>query len=229
MGAAGEEVLTAAPRARRRWWPRVVVALLLVALAVAALLPWGLGALGRWLVVADPLEKASAVVVLAGGMPFRAMEGAALYRDDWAPEVWLTREEHPPTERALAQLGIQVVRGHEYSRQVLVRSGVPDSAIRVLDDPVVNTVDEVRLVADELQRRAGDRVILVTSKFHTRRVRATWRALVGDSPRVIVRPATDDYHDPEQWWRSTRDVLAVSREVFAMVNVWAGFPVRPGR
>jgi uncharacterized SAM-binding protein YcdF (DUF218 family) len=202
---------------------------LVVALAAAALVPWGLGALGRWLVVADPLDKAAAVVVLAGGMPFRPMEAAALYRDGWAPEVWLTREEHRPTDEALSRLGIPVVREHEYSRQVLVRSGVPDSAIRLLDGGVVNTVDEVKLVAAELQRRASDRVILVTSRFHTRRVRSTWAALVGRSPRAIVRPATGDHHDPEQWWRSTRDVLAVSREVFAMANVWAGFPVQPGR
>jgi len=188
-----------------------------------------LGSVGRWLVVADPLEKAAAVVVLAGDMPFRAMEGAALYREGWAPEVWLTRHERAVTEAALARLGIELVREDEYSRQVLIRSGVPLASIRLLDEGVVNTVDEVKVINRELQRTGSDRVIIVTSRFHTRRVRSTWRALVGEAPKAMVRPAREDRHDPDRWWSSTRDMLAVSREVFAMVNVWAGFPVQPDR
>ena len=45
--------------------------------------------------------------------PASCPEGAALYRDGWAPEVWLTRDEHAPTEEAFARLGIPIVRGHE--------------------------------------------------------------------------------------------------------------------
>jgi uncharacterized SAM-binding protein YcdF (DUF218 family) len=214
-----------------RWRRSLRLLALVVALALAAgaLLPAGLGTLGRWLVVADSLEKAAAVVVLTGEMPFRAMEGAALYREGWAPEVWLTLPERSVTEAALSRLGIETLREHEFSRKVLVRSGVPDSAVRLLDGGVVNTVDEVRVIARELERIGAERVIIVTSRFHTRRVRATWRALVGDSPRAMVRPARDDQYHPDGWWRSTRDVLAVSREIFALVNVWAGFPVKPDR
>jgi uncharacterized SAM-binding protein YcdF (DUF218 family) len=202
---------------------------LVTVLAVAAAAPSGLRALGRWLVVADPLEKAAAVVVLSGSMPFRAMEGAALYRESWAPEVWLTRHETAIADAALTRLGIEVVREYEYSRQVLVKSGVPPEAIRLLDDGIVNTVDEVKLINRELERIGADRVIIVTSRFHTRRVRATWRALVGNATKAMVRPAREDQHDPDRWWSSTRDVLSVSRELFAMVNVWAGFPVQPDR
>jgi uncharacterized SAM-binding protein YcdF (DUF218 family) len=228
MGAVSPKVLTESAVRWRRWL-RLLALVGVLALAGAVLLPAGLATLGRWLVVADSLEHAAAVVVLTGEMPFRAMEGAALYREGWAPEVWLTRQERALTETALARLGIEIVREHEFSRQVLVRSGVPDSAVRLLDGGVVNTVDEMRVIARELERIGAERVIIVTSRFHTRRVRATWRALVGDSPVAVVRPARDDQYDPEAWWRSTRDVLAVSREVFALVNVWAGFPVQPDR
>jgi hypothetical protein len=68
--------------------------------------------------------------------------------------------------------------------------------------------------------------MLVTSRAHSRRVRATWHALVGDAPQAVVRSATDDPYDPARWWRHTRDALAVSREVFGLLNVWAGVPVR---
>jgi uncharacterized SAM-binding protein YcdF (DUF218 family) len=192
-----------------------------------AVLPWALNVLGRWLVVNDPIDKASAIVVLVGAMPFRAMEAGTLYRQGWAPAVWVTQEDRSPRDAALLRLGIRPPHDHEYSREILVRLGVPSFAIRVLDPPILNTMQEVDLLASELRRTGGQRVILVTSKSHTRRVRATWSAMVGDSPAAIVRFATEDDYDPERWWRRTGDVFAVSREALGLVNVWMGFPVRP--
>jgi uncharacterized SAM-binding protein YcdF (DUF218 family) len=220
---------------RRRWTvalPRsvkIVVVSLTMAVAVGLLLPSGMGALGRWLVIADPIHHASAVVVLTGHMPFRAMEAASIYQQGWAPEVWLIRGVDASTETTLARLGIREIREEEYSRTVLVKSGVPTAAIRLLEGGAVNTVDEVHVIARELGRIGGERVIIVTSKPHSRRVRATWRASVGPIPAAIVRYAGEDGYDAAHWWRNTRDTLAVSREVFALMNVWAGFPVKPDR
>lgn len=196
---------------------------------VAVLVPWGASGIGQWLMVADPLQPAKAIVVLSGRVPFRAMEAAAIYRDGLAPEVWLTKEAVGPEEQALGRLGVAVVRGEAYNREALERLGVKPEAIRLLDDGVLNTVDEMRIIASQLGRNGGDRVIIVTSKAHSRRVRATWAAIVGDSPRAIVRYAREEPYGGRGWWRNTRDALDVSREVFGLVNVWAGFPVQPDR
>ena len=193
------------------------------------LLWWGASGIGQWLMVADALEPANAIVVLSGRVPLRAMEAASIYREGLAPEVWLTREVVGPEDQALDRLGVRVVRGDAYNRAVLERLGVKPEAIRVLAAGVWNTVDEVRLIAGELGRAAGDRVIIVTSKTHSRRVRATWTAIVGASPKAIIRYAREEPYDARGWWRNTRDALDVSREVFGLMNVWAGFPVRPDR
>jgi uncharacterized SAM-binding protein YcdF (DUF218 family) len=160
-------------------------------------------------------------------MPFRAIEAASIYQERWAPEIWVTVTDHSAEEQALNRLGLRIVREETYNQALLERLGVPVAAIRILAEPVRNTFDEVQVLSRELRRINGDRVILVTSKAHSRRVRATWRALVGDSPRMIIRYATEDPYDPDRWWRRTPDALAVSREVFGLMNVWAGFPVRP--
>jgi uncharacterized SAM-binding protein YcdF (DUF218 family) len=196
---------------------------------VAVLLPSGGSGIGQWLVVADPLEPAKAIVVLSGRVPFRAMEAASIYREGLAPEVWLTKEVVHAEEQALGRLGVAVVRDEVYNREALERLGVKPEAIRLLGDGVWNTVDEVRLIARELARTGGDRVIIVTSKAHSRRVRATWAAIVGISPRAIVRYAREEPYGGRGWWRNTRDALDVSREVFGLMNVWAGFPVQPDR
>lgn len=208
---------------------RRVVILLVVLGVIVVLLPWGASGLGHWLVVADPLEPARAIVVLSGRVPFRATEAASIYRGGWAREVWLTKEVRTAEELALDRLRVPFLRGEALNREVLERLGVPPGAIRLMSEGVQNTVDELRLVAAELGRDGGGQVIIVTSKAHSRRVRATWSAVVGSAPRAIVRYAGEEPYQPGSWWRNTRDALDVSREVFGLMNVWAGFPVQPDR
>jgi uncharacterized SAM-binding protein YcdF (DUF218 family) len=238
MGASRKEILkvqTAIPNATRQVWTRrtpwIRQPLLLLAVfgLVAAMTVLGVSRLGYWLIVADPLEPARAIVVLGGRLPFRAIEAASIYRQGWAPEVWLTKVASTAEELALSRLGVTVVGGETFNRQILERLGVPAQAIRVLNDGVWNTADEARLVAYELRLGGADRVILVTSKTHTRRVRATWSATVGASPRAITRYAGEEPYHPGSWWGNTRDALDVSREAFGLVNVWVGFPVQPDR
>lgn len=216
------------PRLARKGLRRWTVALVIAPLLVFALIAWGAIDLGRWLVVEDPLEPARAVVVLAGHVPFRALEAARIYQRGLVGEVWLTRAAPPLEEAKLDEMGIPFVREETYNREVLERMGVPKSSICLLDDPARNTADEVLAVARRLKQTGAVRVILVTSKPHTRRVKATWRALAGDTLEAEVHGAGDPYR-ADRWWRNTGDALAVSREFFGLLNVWAGFPVRPDR
>jgi uncharacterized SAM-binding protein YcdF (DUF218 family) len=183
--------------------------------------------LGRWLVVADSLENAQAIVVFGGGLPFRAMEAADLYRQGWAPEIWITHTKPNAEQVALLQLGVVATKEETYDRQVLEHLGVPSGSIRLLDPGVRNTFEEIELITGELKKMGGGRVILVTSKPHTRRVRTIWRKVAGDSPRAIVRYAASEPYESIRWWRNTRDALAVAREMLGLMNAWAGFPVQP--
>jgi uncharacterized SAM-binding protein YcdF (DUF218 family) len=214
---------------RRGRWQSGLLLLLLALLLIGGLAYLGVRRCGYWLIVSDPLAPAQAIVVLDGAVPFRAMEAASLYKQGWAPEVWVIQSIFPAEQAALARLDIKVGGEEPISKQVLERLGVPVDSIRVLAAWVQNTREEVQFIAGELERTGGRCVILVTSKPHTRRVRATWRALVGASPHAVVRYATDDPYDPARWWQQTRDALAVSREVFGLINVWAGFPVGQAR
>lgn len=193
----------------------------------AALIVAGVAAgrgLGRWLVVQDPLDRAGAIVVLSGGMPYRAVEAANLYREGMAPEVWLTRPWHPP---AVDRLGVNFVSEEIYSQEVLVHEGVPASAVKIIGPIISNTEDEVRAVGQEMRPRGVSRVIIVTSPPHTRRVRVLWRELAPIGLEAIVRTASTDPYDANHWWRNTRDALDVTREVLGLLNAWAGLPLKP--
>lgn len=200
----------------------LIVAAVLVVFAGA--LTWGVRRVGRWLVVEDNLEPAQAIVVLSGRMPVRALEAAELYRQGFAAQVWVMRPEGPAEE--LQKMGIDYVGEDFYNEKVLIYLGVPADAIRVLG-PIVNTQEEILRIAEELRREESRKVIIVTSKPHTRRVKAIWKALIGENPRLLVHPAPTDPYDGAHWWRHSSDALDVVRELLGLANVWAGFPARP--
>lgn len=206
-------------RLRRRWVGLATVVLL------AGAFVWCVRRTGRWLVVEDPLEPATAIVVLSGRMPMRAREAAELYRQGWSARVWITKPASPAKE--LEPLGISYVGEEFYNVRVLMALGVPSDAIFILDRAITNTADELDVVASELQRDGGNKVILVTTKPHTRRVRAIWKRRFGKAPRAIVRYAHNDNFDPDHWWRTTGGALDVLREVLGIANLWAGLPLKP--
>jgi uncharacterized SAM-binding protein YcdF (DUF218 family) len=207
-------------RRRSRWVVLGLGGMLLLGIVVFLL------CIGRWLFVEDPLEKAQAIVVLSGGMPLRAREAAKLYREGWAPEVWLTHSREPGA--TLGRMGIFHVGEDAYDRQVLMHEGVPSSAIRLLQPAIVNTADEIAAASGALAEEKGSSVIIVTSKVHTRRVRILWHRLAVRRGKAVVRAASDDPFEPRRWWRTTGDALDVVREVLGILNAWAGMPLHPG-
>jgi uncharacterized SAM-binding protein YcdF (DUF218 family) len=206
------------PRWRRTFrYAALVVLVFAVAAAVLAFFH-----VGKWLVVEDPLAPADAIVVLSGRMPERAMEAARIYHAGVANQVWVSQPVSPADE--LAKLNIHFIGEDFYNQEVLIAMGVPADSIRVLDQPAANTEAEVDEIAADMRAENLTSVIVVTSKPHTRRVRAIWKRRAGPDLRLTVRYPDDDPYDAARWWRNTRDALDVLREVCGLLNAWAGFP-----
>jgi uncharacterized SAM-binding protein YcdF (DUF218 family) len=212
--------VTEAKPGKRRWLIAGAMILVLAAAAGAAFL-----AVGRWLVVQDPLVHADVIVVLSGRLPERAVEAARLFRAGYADQAWVSAPTSPA--QVLKAMNISYIGEDFYNEKILLAQGVPADLIRVMARPSANTEEEVREIAENLRALDYHTVIVVTSKAHTRRVRLIWRKLVGNEPRLIVRYASDDSFDGAHWWRHTRDALDVVRETLGICNAWAGFPLRP--
>ena len=204
--------------------PRYRAILVLLALLMV-LAFFALRNAGHWLTRQDPVERADVIVVLSGGLPYRAQGAADIYKAGYAPEVWVSRPSGP--QQPLDKLGIHFVGEEEYSREVLIREGVPQANIAILPYAVINTEEEVGEIAREMRRDEKHVAIIVTSPEHTRRVKALWRSIVGRDIKAVVRAAPTDPFDPSHWWRNTQDSLAVVRELLGLVNVWLDLPVRP--
>ena len=203
---------------RRRIAAAAVVVILLGALAVSRA--------GVSLRVSDPLQPADAIVVIGGKVPFRAMKGADLYKKHLAPEVWLTMGNRASAEVEMERLGVHPTLEHVYSQAVLEKLGVPAKVIHVIPGRNNNTATEVKTIAAYAKQRRVARVLLVTSSYHSRRVRSLWNRLVGDSPQAIVQFTDEEPFNAGRWWTDSADAWTVSREWFGLLNAWLGFPVR---
>jgi uncharacterized SAM-binding protein YcdF (DUF218 family) len=112
-----------------RWFMYLSVCLLLTLAVVIA----ARGA-GRWLVREEILSSVDAIVVLSGIMPYRAAEAARLFKWGRRPKYrWADRQILPDLQR----FGIRFVGEEEYSREVLIYLGVPESSVHLFPDPVV--------------------------------------------------------------------------------------------
>ncbi len=205
----------------RRFSPRI--AALIVSLAVCAGAVGVFRGVGHWLIREDTLAPADLIAVLSGSMPWRAEEAARIYQLGDGREVWVTQPEAPRGE--LASMGIQYLGEDFFNRETLIHWGVPEAAVRILPDSIIDTQDEVEEISREMRRQGMTSVIIVTSPQHTRRVKTLWHKMVGDHPRAIVRAAHPDPFDADHWWRDTQDIFSVARELMGLTNAWLGFPV----
>jgi uncharacterized SAM-binding protein YcdF (DUF218 family) len=209
--------------------------------AITILLAWFaheqiLREVASFLLVEDTLRPAGAIVALAGHTPFREIEAAKLYRAGLAPQVIIVREALTVEAEALKQIEIRKPQSWELSHAVLVQQGVPPEAIVIPKDDAKGTLEELQAAYGALARQRSDirdqrsavmPVILVTSKYHTRRTRLTWQYVTGGQSQPIVRAASGDPFDPDHWWQQRSFVLSVVREYLGLINYYAGFPVTP--
>ena len=101
----------------------------------------------------------------------------------------------------------------------LVVMGVEPSRIVLLAYRVSNTRDEALAARDECVRRGIQRLLVVTSPYHTLRVgRIFDRTLAGTGISVGVIPARAySPADPDRWWRRAYDRAYVRYEWAALI------------
>jgi uncharacterized SAM-binding protein YcdF (DUF218 family) len=207
-----------ARRSRRLLLALVVCGLVPLVVAVAAL-RW----LGPWLVVNEPLVRSDVIFVTDGQTPERELEGAALFLEGWAPRVALTLPRDRLSEEVRRLAGDDAPQDH--ASRVLRRRGIPEAAIVRLDRIVENTLQELHVGFDYARARGFRRVIIVSSPYHTRRIRLIWGSRFEHEIPAIVRATRYEPVDPSRWWRSRRPLEDVVHEVFGLTNFLLGSPI----
>ncbi len=179
--------------------------------------------LGTWLVVVDPLVTSDAIFVLDGKSPHRELEAAVLYREGWAPRVAVTRPRSDLAEEVRREFGLETEQDN--ISRTLRRSGVPETAIIRLDRIVENTEQELQADFDYARAHGFRRVILVSSPYHTRRIRIIWRSRFQRDVAAVIRATRYERVEASRWWRSRRSLEDVTHEIAGIGNFLLGAPL----
>ena len=176
---------------------------------------------GRVLVVDDPLPaRADAIVVLAGSIADRGLEAADLYASGVAPIVVVTREALPRGTEALAKRGVRLPETADMLRGVLRRLGIPEAALVQLQRRNRSTESEARTIARWACTHGVRRIVVVTSRAHTRRARLILRQTLGPSVALAIRSTHYDRFRPAHWWHTREDMKDVLREYEKLAHYW---------
>lgn len=189
------------------------------ALAIAV---YVLRGLGSFLVAEDPLQKADALMVLGGTMYERQLEAVDLFHAGWAPQLFMLREMSDWGEVELRRRGFAYMSAVDVQVDAMVRLGVPRDRITILD-PADSTAQEADILLAVAQRERLAKVIIVTSKQHTRRAKLVMRRRMDDHGiTVIVRASRYDRADVDRWWRSRSTLRFTLFETQRLFGYWIG-------
>ncbi len=185
---------------------------LLILLALVGLMYVGrhplLRAAGRFLIVEDPAQASSAILMLSDDNYFgdRAARAAELFHAGWAPRVVASGRYLRP----YMSIG-------ELMQRDLTERGVPTEAVVVFKSRAENTREECTAVGQFLAERGWRRVLLVTSNYQTRRARYICERVLPSGTQLRVESARDSDYNPDSWWESRQGVKLFFRELSGMI------------
>lgn len=172
-------------------------------------------AVGGFLIIADPLERSDAVVVLSGGGRPRMEEAYKIYSEKYAKLFVLTE-----TGAQLPGSNQQFIFQQKLDAMDL---GVPIGAIRETEAHAEDTSDEAKAVLKLLQQERAESAIIVTDPFHTQRTRFIFNKVFEDSGiRVNVRPVRGHWYRSATWWTSPEGWRVTIQEYAALLAYWSG-------
>ncbi len=215
---SANNVVTARAKRRALLRRRVMLAGLLC-MCAWPLLAW---AAAQLLIVKSDLPIADAIVVLSGSSTYieRADWAARLYRDGRAPLVILTDDKLISGWNGADERNPYF---YELAAKELQMRGVPAERIRVVAEPALGTYYESLNVREYATSHKLERLLIVTSAYHSRR--ALWamrRACKGTGIEISVDGPSPGWQTPSAWtwWLHRWGWRVVAGEYVKLIYYW---------
>lgn len=163
----------------------------LILIAIPLLVVAGVIGIGWFIAPQDTLVKSDAIVVVSGGdTDKRTDAGVQLFHEGWAPTLILVG--------AAADQGTS---NASVMRMRAVNAGVP-MAQTLVEEKSANTQQNAEFLKPLADSRDIKSMILVSSPYHTRRVKTTFGKVFGPDYQFIAQPAKDSKWARSTWWKN---------------------------
>lgn len=169
-----------------------------------------LGAFGSYLVRDDVPHHADAILVLAGDSSGnRILKAAQMVREGYALKAIVSG---PP---------IYGIHESDLAIAMAERAGYAPAFFQPFEHSAHSTREEARAAAPLLRSMHAQRVILVTSDYHTRRAGSTFRSEIPDVQFDVVAAPDLDF-SPHGWWKNREGRKTFVYEWIKTVSGWFG-------
>ena len=177
--------------------------------------------LGRWLVVKDELSNSDLILVLAGSFPDRVLHSIYLYNQQYGEKIVFVESckgEHNDKEGEV----VEIPQGYaQLNEAFAIKSGIPEEGLLILNGDARSTRDEaMRMKVFLSDNEEVASIILVTSKYHSRRAKRVFVNLLSSLNRnikIYSSPSEYDRFNGAKWWEDKKDIKLVLSEYFKLI------------
>ena len=202
----------------------IVVALLVVGILGYLFKGKVLIGLGEFIIHQEEAKPSDAVIVLNTSLEYypRLIEAADLYHKGLVEWVVINGNRKDDVLRKLEKKGfIRCCPWYEESFRILAMLGVPrEKVISISVEDAYDTMTEAAAVGEEIIRQGWRRIIITTSKYHSRRAHFIWKRMFGDQITIYTVTAKTDPFNPNGWWKDGRQIRWVMTEYGAWIYYW---------
>ncbi len=178
-----------------------------------------LKATGQFLIYESELKKSEVIFVLSGGGFDRGNEAVKLYEAGWARKIVCTGENIPTIFYAVDLAYPE----SEVTWRNITRQGVPEEAVELVIEGT-STKEEVDLIIDYCTSNKIKRIIILSSKFHTRRIqREIFPPFEGTDIEVLLHGAPSSLFNEMAWWENEHGLINLNNEYIKLFYYWVKY------
>jgi len=196
---------------------RILIAGVVIGICAVLFSRWHenlLAGLGGFLVVEQRPTKSDVIVILNGRDTERAVAAVDLYNRGMSTQIAVPRGVKQAGTDEFRRRARGVMGGKSFLQRAVEAMGVPAEAFEVIGGGAGSTYEEAKATYEYAKEREYRSVVIVTSKWHSRRAYKTFASVLGEDPhmRVTICPAEYDTYDAKNWWKHEDQVELVVRE-----------------
>jgi len=180
--------------------------------------------LGQWLIVEDKLQESEIIVVLTGSVRDRILQAVDIFNEKYSDKIVLVNTNHARHDIFLER-GLKIPPGSaQLNKMAAIDLGVPEENIFILEGNARSTQDEALILREYIDSNETIKsIILVTSKYHSRRSKTIFTKAFSYLDREIniySSPSKYDSFYAEQWWMDGNDIESVVLEYIKLANFY---------
>ncbi|MCC6599918.1 MAG: YdcF family protein [Crocinitomicaceae bacterium] len=169
--------------------------------------------IGCYLVSEDPLESCEAYFVLGGNSFERGIETVKVHQQFPDARIIATGGNIPMQIQAFDTSLTEAA----LTRHLMVRRGVPDTLITILEHST-STFEESNEILAYCKKSGYKKITLISSSFHLRRMRWVFsKKFSQNGIKVLFHGASDTSFDKDNWWRNETSLITCNNEYVKLV------------